>query len=93
MAKTKTTKKPKAGAAELDSTFFLKLVLYVIIGAQWLRFTTASGSQVPLPIGLFIGILFVQHDHFRIDRKIEMAVLLVAMMIGFYGQVGVFVNL
>lgn len=89
MAKLKTTK-PKKPATELDSTFFMKLVLYLIVGAQWLRLSINNGNfQVQVPLGLFIGILFVAHDHFRIDRKIEMAVLLVAMLVGFYGQVGV----
>ena len=68
----------------------MKLVLYLIVGAQWLRMSIgSSGAQIPLPVGLFIGILFIMHDHFRIDRKIEMAVLLVAMLVGFFGQVGV----
>jgi hypothetical protein len=94
MATSKTLIKHKVAKTELDSTFFLKLVMYLIVGSQWLRITIGGGgSQVPLPVGLFIGILFVSHDHFRIDRKIEMAVLLVATMIGFYGQVGVFINL
>ena len=91
MAKPKSKKKP---VVEADSAFFLKLVMYLIIGAQWLRLTTDGGNtQIPLPIGLFVGILFLSHDHFRIDRKIEMAVLLVAMFVGFYGQVGVFINI
>ncbi|MDL2342092.1 MAG: hypothetical protein QFB87_03380 [Patescibacteria group bacterium] len=93
MAKTKqhskVSKKRAAPEQELDSVYFLKLVMYMIVGAQWLRFTDASGATtVTVPIGLFIGMAFALHDHFRIDRKIEFAVLLVATMVGFYASVG-----
>lgn len=72
----------------------LKLVLYLIIGAQWVRFRTATGTtEIPIPIGLIIGILFAAHDHFKIDRKIEFAVLLVAMFVGFWTQVGIYVTI
>jgi hypothetical protein len=73
---------------ELDSVYLLKLVLYLVVGAQWLKITTASGVQIPLPVGAFLGVLFAAHDHFRVDRKIEYAVLLVAMFIGFWLPLG-----
>jgi hypothetical protein len=78
---------------ELDSVYLLKLVLYLIVGAQWIRLEDASGTnQIPIPIGLAVGVLFAAHDHFRIDRKIEFAVLLVAMFVGFWSQVGVYIT-
>lgn len=83
-------KKKKQSPQELDSVYLLKLVLYLIIGAQWLRLTTTSGTEIPLPLGLFIGVFFASHDHFRIDRKIEYALLLVSMLVGFFAQVGLF---
>jgi hypothetical protein len=86
--KTKKIKKTQ----ELDSAYLLKLVLYVIVGAQWIRFTQPSGSQIPIPIGLFIGIIFASHDHFQIDRKIEYAVIIVAALIGFWAEVGIYIN-
>lgn len=93
MAKTKTIARRKTSTSELDSVYLLKLVLYLIIGAQWLRLAPASGaSDFPIPLGFIIGILFAAHDHFKIDRKIEFAVLLVAMLVGFFAQIGVFVN-
>ena len=91
MAKTK--KKHKQPAQELDSSYLLKLVLYMIIGTQWLRFVQPDGSTIPIPLGLFIGIAFAMHDHFQIDRKIEYAVLLLTMLIGFYSQIGIFITL
>lgn len=86
----KKTKRKKQ-TQELDSTYLFKLVLYVIIGSQWVRLTHGD-SQVPIPVGLLIGVAFASHDHFQIDRKIEYAVLLLAMLVGFWSQVGIFVN-
>ena len=90
MAKTKS-KVRKASNSELDGVYLLKLVLYMIVGMQWIWFENGT-SRIPIPIGLIIGFMFAQHDHFKIDRKIEYAVLLVAMFIGFWIQAGVFVR-
>jgi len=87
MAKTKKQK------SETDSAYLLKLVLYVIIGAQWMFIKTKPGSQVPLPVGVLIGAMFASHEHFQIDRKIEYAVLLVAMLVGFFAHIGLFYSL
>jgi hypothetical protein len=91
-SKTRSRKLYK-GSAELDSVYLLKLVLYLIVGAQWIRLeNTAGTTQIPIPIGLIIGFLFASHDHFKIDRKIEYAVLLVAMFVGFWSQVGIYIT-
>lgn len=37
-----------------------------------------------LPVGFIAGIMFARHEHFQIDRKIEYAVLLVAMVLSAY---------
>jgi hypothetical protein len=79
--------------AQLDSVYLLKIVLYLIVGTLWLRMRFApEGSQIPLPIGAGIGILFAMHDHFKIDRKVEYAVLLIAMLVGFWTQAGLYVT-
>ena len=69
MAKTKK----QTNSTELDSVYLLKLVLYIVLGAQWLWFEQANGQRIPLPIGLLVGVVFATHDHFQIDRKIEYA--------------------
>lgn len=96
MAKTKQKHKAaklRPRTQELDSIYLLKLALYLIIGAQWVRFQNAAGTtEVPIPLGLIVGMLFAAHDHFKIDRKIEFAVLLVAMFVGFWTQVGVYIT-
>ena len=72
----------------------LKLVMFLIVGSQWLRFTDDSALTVlPVPVGFLIGLAFAAHDHFQIDRKIEYAVLLVAMFIGFWTHTGLFIRL
>ena len=67
--------------------YLLKLVLYMIIGAQWVRITKGSMTY-PVPVGFFIGVIFASHDHFQIDRKVEYALLLVATFIAFWLPIG-----
>ncbi len=95
MAKAKTkTKKAVRFAPELDGVYVLKIVLYLIIGSQWIRLTDAGVTrQIPLPLGLAVGALFAIHDHFQIDRKIEFAILLMACFIGFWSQIGVYITI
>lgn len=89
MAKSKR-KIVKKQAQELDGVYMLKIVLYMIIGSQWVFLTDAfMTKQLPLPIGLLVGGFFAMHDHFQIDRKIEFAILLIACVIGFWTQVGI----
>lgn len=83
------TKTKKTG--ELDSVYVLKLVMYLIIGTLWVRIEHGAAS-IPIPVGLLIGVLFAMHDHFKIDRKIEYALLLVAMLVGFWSQIGLVIN-
>ena len=95
MAKTKQKRQAptsRAQTQELDSVYMLKLVMYLIVGAQWVHFESPGrGTQIPVPVGLIVGMLFAMHDHFKIDRKIEFAVLLVAMFVGFWTQVGIYI--
>lgn len=91
MAKTNGTKR-EASKTQFDSVYLLKIVLYVILGAQWLWLDSASGTRVPIPVGLIIGLLFAMHDHFRLDRKIEYAVLLVAMLVGYVATIGIVIQ-
>lgn len=84
--------KPKT-TSESDSTYLLKIVLYIILGSLWLKFSqpimlgniTLSG----LPIGLFVGLVFAAHDHFQVDRKIEYALLIVVTVVSFFLPAGI----
>lgn len=91
MVKVKT--KSKTTAQELDGVYILKIVLYLIIGAQWVWVVDPGLTrQIPLPLGLVVGALFAKHDHFQIDRKIEFAILLIACLVGFWSQTGLFIT-
>lgn len=94
MAKSNKKTKRRQSSDETDGTYFLKLLMYLIIGSQWLRFVDAEMTrQIPIPAGLIIGVMFASHEHFNIDRKIEYAVLLVAMFVGFWSQMGIYVQI
>lgn len=90
MAKTK--RKTKKSQVESNSTFFLKILLFFILGTLWVRLLDVNigpFQHISLPIGLLVGFLFASHEHFMIDSKIEFAVLLVATFISFYLPVGI----
>ena len=93
------TKKPtkrvkKQDNNELDGVFILKLLLYVILGSLWLKITKNGGNlHLPIPVGMIIGLLFTSHEHFRVDRKIEYAVLICAAVFGYIAPYGLFLSL
>lgn len=90
MAKTKTKKVINRSRTEWDSVFILKLVLFLILGSQWLYIIDGTKEgQLSFPIGAVIGLAFALHDHFKIDRKIEFAVILVAMFVGYWLPMGI----
>jgi hypothetical protein len=82
----------KLKAVESDSAYFLKLVMYLILGSQWLRIESMPDWSIPVPIGLLVGLIFASHDHFKIDRKIEFAVLLIAMFVSFWLPMGIVIQ-
>ena len=83
MAKTKTK--------ETDAVYFLKLVIYLMLGSVWIKITDGQTTQIPIPIGFLLGIVLVMRDRIQLDRKIGFAVLLVAMLIGFWAPFGIYV--
>jgi hypothetical protein len=89
-SKTKTIKARQPSYRQMDSVFVLKLVLFLILGSQWLYIIQPSGSaQIPIPVGAIVGVLFASHEHFKIDRKIEYALLLLAMFISYWLPMGI----
>ena len=85
--------KQKNKITEADSTYFLKIVVYILLGMFWVRF--AAPIQVgdfvftAFPAGLLIALLFIRHDHFQIDRKIEYPVVIVAAIVSFFFSAGI----
>jgi hypothetical protein len=76
-----TRSRKKTSKPETDSGYFLKILLYFILGLIWIK---VNGRPV-IPLGLIVGLLFSTHEHFKIDRKVEYAVLLVATLLGLSG--------
>jgi len=95
--KTKATAVSKRRASvasdRYDGVFALKLALYLVLGTMWIKITDGQVVTVPLPIGLIFGMLFTAHEHFRIDRKIEYAVLMIAALVGFFAPFGLYITL
>ncbi len=73
---------------EADSVYILKIVLYFILGTVWIR----HEARTVFPLGFFLGILIARQDRFRIDRKVEYALLLLASVMGLIG-LGIFISL
>ncbi|MDQ3158815.1 MAG: hypothetical protein M3P98_01600 [bacterium] len=76
-----------------DSTFFLKIVLYLILGSLWIKVTDDQSWQIPLPAGLLLGLVFASHEHFKLDRKIDYVVLLISAFVGFWLPIGLYISL
>lgn len=72
----------KASARETDNAYFLKILIYFVLGMIWIKIN----GYVVLPVGLILGVIIAQHDHFAIDRKVEYAVLIVAAILGLSGM-------
>lgn len=76
-----------------EEAYFLKLVLFLVLGSLWLKVGDGQSWQVPIPVGFILGMALAMHDHFQIDRKIEYALLLIAMLVGFWAPIGIYINL
>lgn len=80
--------KKRPNRKEADAVYLLKIVLYFILGTIWIK----HDGKAIFPIGFAVGVLFASQDHFRIDRKVEYALLLLAAVLGLIG-LGIFINL
>lgn len=81
-------------SVESDGTYFLKLVIVVILGTLWLKFTSPlsfNGFTLgAFPLGAVIGlagIALIEKNQF--DRKIWYAVLLVVSIICYFVPAGI----
>lgn len=77
---------------EDDNVYILKLVLCLIIGAQWIRFTKGAVA-LPVPVGAIIGVFLVRKEQLPTDRKIGYAILLISMFIAFWLPLGIVISL
>ncbi len=72
---------------EPDSTYLLKLVLYVLLGTFWLKLANPVvwlGLPIgAIPFGLLIGLVLVRwFEKYPTDRKIWYAILVVVTIVG-----------
>lgn len=79
---------------ESDSTYFLKLVVFVLLGTLWLKFAQPiSWLGVPMngiPLGMLVGLLLVSRfEKHQSDRKIWYAILLVVTIICYFVPAGI----
>ena len=93
MPNKKQTKKKQSEPVEKDSVYFLKLVIYVILGTFWIKFSDPVNIGPLLlngvPVGLFIGMIIASHDHFQVDRKLEYAVLVLMTILSYFLPAGI----
>lgn len=87
----KNKKLVKKEPAERDSVYFLKLVLYFVLGCLWI--SAGGDNGLPIPIGLIFGVILASRDHFTIDRKIEFVVLLFAVILSYIAPIGFVLNI
>lgn len=71
---------------ETDSTYFLKLVAFALLGTLWIKFGAPIAWQgitiASIPLGFFVGLLLVSRfEKHQSDRKIWYAILLVVTII------------
>jgi hypothetical protein len=93
MAKTKSKKTVKKSSGDnFDGVYLLKMVLYLLLGSIWIKASNGQDIAIGIPIGLIIGLVFTLHEHFQIDRKIEYAVMIVAMLFGYFAPYGLYIN-
>jgi len=88
----KATTKPARATDNFDGVYLLKLALYLILGSMWVKISHGNNLSLPLPVGFIAGLAFSSHEHFQIDRKIEYAVLLVAMLVGYFAPYGLYIS-
>ena len=79
---------------ESDSTYFLKLVAFTLLGTLWLKFgQPMEWLGVPIsgvPIGMLLGLFLVaKFEKYQADRKIWYAILLVVTIICYFVPAGI----
>lgn len=95
--KKKTTTRVRAVKERLfetDSTYLLKLVIVLILGAIWLRFDTPiTWLGIPFgafPLGVAAGLLLIKlAEAHQSNRKIWYAVLLLVGVISYFADSGI----
>jgi multisubunit Na+/H+ antiporter MnhE subunit len=96
LAPKKRTKIVAEQVYETDSTYFLKLVVFVLLGTLWLKFSQPVSwmgiHTGAIPVGLLVGLVLVSHfEKYQPDRKIWYAILLVVTIICYFVPAGILI--
>lgn len=108
MAQTQTARKPrhrtyarnrpitavKKQVNESDGTYFLKLIVVVLLGTLWLKFAQPLSWQgIPFgsfPLGTIIGLAGISLlEKNQTDRKIWYAVLIIVTIVSYFLPAGI----
>ena len=81
---------------ESDGTYFLKLVLCILLGTLWLKFNTplvvGGVSFGGVPVGMLFGLLAVSRfEKFQYDRKIWYAILILVTIASYFLPAGILI--
>lgn len=81
---------------ETDSVYFLKLVVFILLGTLWLKFaqpvSVASTVLNGFPLGLILGVIGIyKFEKYQEDRKIWYAVLVVVTIICYFVPAGIII--
>jgi len=81
---------------ESDGTYFLKLVLCIILGTLWIKFRTPiTLGDLPfsgLPIGMLFGLFVVSRfEKLQYDRKIWYAILILVTIVSYFLPAGILI--
>lgn len=73
---------------ESDFHLIVKLALYLVLGTFWV----AVDNRRIIPAGVIVGFFLSKTEFFRVNKKIEYALLLVGALFGLFGR-GIIVSL
>ncbi len=79
---------------ESDSMYFFKLVIVLLLGTLWIKFSVpVTWLGIPfaaLPLGIAVGVVLVKlFEKYQTNRKIWYAVLLVVGVISYFVPAGI----
>ncbi|HEX6416262.1 MAG TPA: hypothetical protein VFZ62_01940 [Candidatus Saccharimonadales bacterium] len=81
---------------ESDGTYFLKLVVFVLLGTFWLRFAQPvewmGFTLTAIPVGMILGLFLVNRfEKYQADRKIWYAILIIVTIVCAFSPTGVII--
>ncbi|MBM3209909.1 hypothetical protein FJZ39_01010 [Candidatus Saccharibacteria bacterium] len=80
---------------ERDSMFFLKLIIYIMLGSLWVAFSTPLMfgdffALTGIPVGLVVGLVLVMYtEKYQYNRKIWYSVLPIVAIISYFLPTGI----